>query len=43
MGFVWAAFFAAMRDLMRTLKHLRALNEQVLGFADPQPSNTTET
>jgi large subunit ribosomal protein L30 len=39
MGFVWAAFFAAMRDFMRMLKHLRTLNEQVLGFADPQPSN----
>jgi hypothetical protein len=37
MGTVWAVFFAAMRDLMRTLKQLRALNEQVLAVADPAP------
>jgi large subunit ribosomal protein L30 len=35
MGFVWAIFFAAMRDLMQTLKHIRTLNEQVLSLADP--------
>jgi hypothetical protein len=35
MGFVWAVFFAAMRDLMRTLKQLRTLNEQVLSFTPP--------
>jgi ribosomal protein L30 len=35
MGFVWAVFFAAMRDLMATLKQLRELNEQVLAVADP--------
>lgn len=33
MGFVWAVFFAAMRDLMRTLKELRFLNQAVLAFA----------
>jgi ribosomal protein L30 len=35
MGFVWAIFFAAMRDLMRTLRQIRMLNEQVLSLADP--------
>jgi len=35
MGFVWASFFAAMRDLMKTLKILRTLNEQFLSFAPP--------
>lgn len=35
MGFVWADFYAAMRDLMHTLKQLRTLNEQVLAIADP--------
>lgn len=35
MGFVWADFYAAMRDLMHTLKQLRTLNEQVLAVADP--------
>jgi hypothetical protein len=36
MGFVWAGFYAAMRDLMQTLTHLRTLNEQVLAVADPR-------
>lgn len=39
MGFVWAIFFAAMRDLMATLKQLRELNEQVLAVAHPEPSS----
>lgn len=39
MGFVWAEFFAAMRDLMKHLKMLRMLNEQVLVIADPKPSD----
>jgi hypothetical protein len=38
MGMVWAVFFAAMRDLMQTLKQLRGLNEQVLAVADPAPT-----
>jgi ribosomal protein L30 len=38
MGTVWAVFFAAMRDLMQTLKQLRALNEQVLAVTDPAPT-----
>ena len=37
MGFVWAEFFAAMRDLMQTLKQLRTLNDQVLAVTDPAP------
>jgi ribosomal protein L30 len=36
MGFVWAIFFSAMRDLMQTLKQVRLLNEQVLSLADPE-------
>jgi ribosomal protein L30 len=36
MGFVWAIFFSVMRDLMRTLKQVRLLNEQVLSLADPE-------
>jgi ribosomal protein L30 len=35
MGFVWAVFFAAMRDLIRALKEIRFLNEAVLAFAPP--------
>ena len=38
MGFVWADFFAAMRDLMSALKHLRTLNEQVQTVANPKPA-----
>lgn len=40
MGTVWAVFFACMRDLMRTLKQLRMLNEQVLAIADPPSKGT---
>jgi len=40
MGYVWAPFFAAMRDLMRYLKQIRTLNEQVLDVADPAQSET---
>jgi large subunit ribosomal protein L30 len=40
MGIVWADFFAAMRDLMQTLKQLRMLNDQVLALADPAPNST---
>lgn len=40
MGFVWAIFFAAMRDLMQNLKLFRTLNEQVLAVADPKPPGT---
>jgi large subunit ribosomal protein L30 len=40
MGIVWADFFAAMRDLMQTLKQLRTLNDQVLAVADPAPTST---
>ena len=36
MGFVWAIFFAAMRDMMLALQQLRTLNEQVLAVADPK-------
>jgi ribosomal protein L30 len=36
MGFVWAIFFSAMRDLMQTLKQVRLLNEQVMSLADPE-------
>ena len=39
MGIVWAVFFAAMRNLMQTLKQLRMLNDQVLALADPVPTN----
>lgn len=39
MGFVWAVFFAAMRDLMQNWKSLRTLNEQVLALADPASAN----
>jgi ribosomal protein L30 len=39
MGIVWAEFFAAMRDLMQTLKLLRKLNEVVLAVADPGPTS----
>lgn len=38
MGMVWAPFFAAMRDMMQTLKILRTLNKQVLAVADPAPT-----
>jgi hypothetical protein len=38
MDFVWAPFFVAMRNLLRYLKQLRALNEQALDIADPQPA-----
>lgn len=41
MGFVWAEFFAAMRDLMIHLRMLRTLNEQVLALADPKPTKAS--
>lgn len=35
MGFVWAEFFSAMREMMQALMFFRSLNEQLLDVLDP--------